>query len=134
MKDIEKVYKIIEEKFGVEEFELKSRGNTRDMVNIRRIISIVLIKNTYLTLEEIGKSIGRDYSTVSYYKDNTESLFLTDKKLLRDYEDVSFSFNFYNSNIEEKLNNLLRFKDKIELEISKTQEAIRFNKQQLNLV
>jgi len=132
MNEIETVYKIIEEKFGVDKKELMSKGNTREMVNLRRIVSLVLLKNTYLNLESIGKVIGRDHSTVSYYKDNTEALFMSDKKLKRHYEEVSFSFKVYDTNLEEKLKNLLNTRIKIEEEILKTEEALE--KQSLQLV
>ena len=132
MNEIETVYKIIEEKFGVDKKELMSKGNTRDMVNLRRIVSLVLLKNTYLNLESIGRVIGRDHSTVSYYKDNTEALFMSDKKLKRHYEEVSFSFKVYDTNLEEKLKNLLNTRIKIEEEILKTEEALE--KQSLQLV
>lgn len=132
MNEIETVYKIIEEKFGVDKKELMSKGNTREMVNLRRIVSLVLLKNTYLNLESIGRVIGRDHSTVSYYKDNTEALFMSDKKLKRHYEEVSFSFKVYDTNLEEKLKNLLNTRIKIEEEILKTEEALE--KQSLQLV
>jgi len=132
MNEIETVYKIIEEKFGVDKKELMSKGNTRDMVNLRRIVSLVLLKNTYLNLESIGRVIGRDHSTVSYYKDNTEALFMSDKKLKRHYEEVSFSFKVYDTNLEGKLKNLLNTRIKIEEEILKTEEALE--KQSLQLV
>lgn len=132
MNEIEIIYKIIEDKFGVDKKELMSKGNTREMVNLRRIVSLVLLKNTYLNLESIGRVIGRDHSTVSYYKDNTEALFTSDKKLKRYYEEVSFSFKIYDTNLEEKLKNLVNTRTKIEEEILKTEEEIK--KQSMQLV
>lgn len=132
MNEIETVYKIIEEKFGVDKKELMSKGNTREMVNLRRIVSLVLLKNTYLNLESIGRVIGIDHATISHYKKSTEDLFMSDKKLKRHYEEVSFSFKVYDTNLEEKLKNLLNTRMKIEEEILKTEEELE--KQSLQLV
>jgi len=130
MKEIDSIYKIVEDKFNVTKEQLKMRGNTREAVNIRRITSLVLLNNTNFTFENIGEVIGRDHSTISHYKDTTEIIMKTEKNLKKDYDDVENKFNelVYGLDLTTKLKKLLKDKDKIENEISKISEAIRIKK------
>lgn len=127
MKEIESIYKILEEKYSVTENQLKIKDNTREATNIKRIISLVLLNNTDFTLEKIGKIIGRDHSSVSHYKDTTVSIMKTEKNLKKDYDYVEDRFNemVYGINLTTKLKKLLKDKDNIENEISKISEAIK---------
>jgi len=126
MKEVESIYSILEDKFKFTEYELKSKGNARKPVNMRRIVSLVLLNNTNFTLENIGSIIGRDHSTISHYKDTSENLINTDKSLKKDYDYVENKFNelVYGLDLTTKLKKLLKDKEKIENEILIISEAI----------
>ncbi|NQY67906.1 MAG: hypothetical protein HRT72_09330, partial [Flavobacteriales bacterium] len=83
--DIDKLYRIVQDKFDITEEQIKSPIRVRGLVDIRRIISIVLLNNTRMNLEEIGEVIGRDHSNVSHYKKTTEGLFETEEKLRKSF-------------------------------------------------
>ena len=78
--EINNIITLICSDFLISEAELKSRKNTRNYSDARKIISYLLRKNTLLSFAEIGKVLKRDHSTIVVQINTATWLLGTDKK------------------------------------------------------
>jgi len=126
MNDLDELYKIVYDKFRISEDQIRSDVRSRGLVDIRRIIAVVLLRNTRMNLKEIGAAIGRDHSSISHYKKTTEYLLETEEKLKKAYSYVEIRFRTITDGrtLEEKLKDLFESRNRIEEDIVETKEAI----------
>jgi len=127
MEELKELYRIVEERMGISEEQIKSNIKPTEIVDARRVVAIVLSKNTGMNLEKIGHAIGRDHSTVCHYKKTTDGLIETDKRFRINFNHVNARFKIATDGrtLEEKLRDLLNTKEVIEQEIVVINEEIR---------
>lgn len=61
---VEKILLHVSKKYGVSIEDIKSKKKTNSIANARHVSAFVIRKMTDLSLKEIGRVFGRDYSTV----------------------------------------------------------------------
>jgi len=125
-KEIRQLYRIIEKRFGFTEEQVKSTLRVRELVNVRRIMALTLIENTRLHLSKIGEIMGRDHSNVSHYKGTTPVLFKMEPDFYEDFKYINSKFKSFrgDTDLQDRLNNLLEDRDNIDEEIDETRKAL----------
>jgi chromosomal replication initiation ATPase DnaA len=73
--------------FNVKLDDLRSETRTNSLVNIRMMLSMVLLYKQRLTLRRVGSFINRDHSSISHYINRFNSLIV--------YEDIEKIYNDY---------------------------------------
>lgn len=128
MRDVEELHKIVEERLGVAKEVLVSKRRTREVVNARRVFSVILYKNSELTVEKVGEIVGVDHATISHYKNTMKWIFKTEKSLKEDYEyiDMKFKVATRYDNLKDRLEFLSDERNRIDEEIEKINQAIDF--------
>lgn len=128
--ELDKLYEIVYEKLKVNEEQIKSSTRTIDLVDARRIISIVLLRNTNMNLNQIGEAVGRDHSNVCHYKDTTPWLIETDEKFRRNFNHINSRFKIITDGktLEEKLKDLMENRERIDEEIIVVKREIEESK------
>ncbi|MEY2702809.1 MAG: hypothetical protein RLY43_1447 [Bacteroidota bacterium] len=75
---------------------LNSRCRKPKFTDSRKMLTYILRKYYYFSLEKIGEILNRDHSTVFYYQNSFEDILATEPKIKKMYD------NFINSNFGER--------------------------------
>ena len=123
---LNELYEIVQDKLGFSEEDIKSQEKPTELVDARRIIAIVLVKNTRMKLERIGKAIGRDHSSVCHYKKTTEGIIETDEAFreLFNYINMKFKVLTDGRTLQERLSDLIEERMNIDEEIEITKREL----------
>lgn len=67
---------------GTTEEALKSKERSRELVDLRRMIAIIMLNEfpTRMSLKTVGKLFGRDHTTVIHYKEVHDDLMCTEEE------------------------------------------------------
>jgi chromosomal replication initiator protein len=101
---LKEIIALVENSFGISKTELSSKSRKGVIVWARQVAMYLSRRFTLLSLEEIGKSFGRDHATVLYaYEKVSEAL---RAQPTRKYE-VEFLVNKLQSRISRKSDDLI---------------------------
>jgi hypothetical protein len=76
------------------EIDIRSNIRKREIVDMRKIYSKILL-DTGMSLTDIGRTIGKDHSTIIHYKKGTPYLMRNDPLFMRHYRDIYDAFKSF---------------------------------------
>jgi len=125
-KDGSLIFDIIEEKIGFSKKQIFDGGRARHLVDLKRIVAIVLKRNTKLKLWKIGEIVGGlDHSCISHYIKTQNNLMDTDRSYRENFRLVEKEYLTRRETVETKLEIKLRERKEINKEISKLKALIK---------
>lgn len=125
-KDGSLIFDIIEEKIGFSKKEIFDGGRARHIVDMKRIIAIILKKNTKLKLWKIGEIVGGlDHSCISHYIKTQKNLIDTDRNYRENFRLVEREYLARRDTVETKLEIKLRERKELNKEIQKLKALMK---------
>ena len=92
--------------FGIPLEELKGRDRSYHLVNARKIISHLTLKNDYeVTLSMVGAYLRRDHATIIHYRNFVDGQLSIDKRFRRAYDEHK---KYFDRNVLPKVNDINR--------------------------
>lgn len=124
--ELERIYDIVEEELGITKEQILSKNREREVVNARRIIALVLLKNKVCTTTKVGELLNRDHSSISHYKKTTNHLLSIEDSLRESFEKINVGFRMFTRSCspDERMEILMLKKKEIEREIEKLKDEI----------
>ena len=90
---VEKILAAVEQTFGVPQSELKGRKRTKEISFARKVAMYIVHSETDLSLPQISKIFGRDYTSVFYANNEIESELKINSGLANQINDIINSVN-----------------------------------------
>jgi len=124
--DINIVFNIAEKRTGLTKKEITSRVRYRHIVNAKRMVAIVLKKNTKMKLWEIGSVVGGlDHSCISHYIKTHSDLMETEYEFRKMYIDIENEFKTSRNAVEMRLEIKLKEREEINKEIDRLRKLVK---------
>tara|TARA_R110000803_G_scaffold16197_3_gene44437 strand:- start:334 stop:702 length:369 start_codon:yes stop_codon:yes gene_type:complete len=73
------VVKLVCKHFDISHNELRSKSRLRNIVDVRGVITYILVNHHNFTLSRAGSLVGKDHSLVIHYNKKTRNLMDVDK-------------------------------------------------------
>jgi len=89
---------IICKEFSIEVSELEGKSQCRNLVDARRVYSLLATYVNKLTLKEVGKDLNRDHSSIIYQRRTASELLSTDYNFRDKFETIKTLYLNENSN------------------------------------
>jgi chromosomal replication initiation ATPase DnaA len=124
--DVKIIFNIAERRTGLTKKEITSRRRHRNIVNAKRMVAVILKRNTKMRLWEIGSVVGGlDHSCISHYLKTHNDLMETEYEFRKMYVDMESEFKSSRDTVEMRLDIKIRERQELNKEIEKLRKLIK---------
>lgn len=97
------LFRVIEKNTGITKFEIKQKSRKREIINAKRIYSMLMYNYTDATLSAIGLLLGgHDHSSIIHHQNSLNDLIVWDKEYKSVYENCELALSSIKSKVRHK--------------------------------